>query len=144
MLKIFDGHGHVIRNLNEIKKFYERNLNVKGIFTNRWRYRQNWNTYKCRNTRETFKLHNKNKYMILGEWNEQAGRLGSYFWQDLWAAQHIYQDNPVTHYDIGSRVDGFIGHLCSFRKNIIIIDVRPFDKGSRICTRRCKKTEGCF
>ena len=49
-----------------------------------------------------------------------------YLVQDLWAAQKIYQlPREHTHYDIGSRVDGFITHLLSFRDNVTLIDIRP-------------------
>lgn len=57
----------------------------------------------------------------------QAGSLDAYFWQDLWAAKLVFKLNPGKHYDIGSRVDGFIGHLASFRDNIILIDVRELN-----------------
>lgn len=56
---------------------------------------------------------------------EGAGNLGAYFWQDLWCARLISQNNPKDHYDIGSRIDGFIAHLASFRNNIHLIDIRP-------------------
>lgn len=56
----------------------------------------------------------------------RAGGTGQYFWQDLWAARLIAKNNPERHYDIGSRIDGFIGHLASFRENIFLIDIRPF------------------
>lgn len=46
----------------------------------------------------------------------------------IYGWQGIYMDNPEIHYDIGSRIDGFIGRLCSFRKKIVLIDVRPFEK----------------
>ena len=58
----------------------------------------------------------------------QAGEVRNYFWQDLWAARLIYQNNPVKHYDIGSRIDGFIAHLLTFRKDIVLIDVRPMEE----------------
>lgn len=58
----------------------------------------------------------------------QAGDLGSYFWQDLWAARLIAKNNPEKHYDIGSRIDGFIAHLASFREKIVLIDIRPLNK----------------
>ena len=47
-----------------------------------------------------------------------------YFWQDLLVAQWIYKNNPLKHVDVGSRVDGFIAHVASFRQ-IEVIDVRP-------------------
>ena len=55
-----------------------------------------------------------------------SGR-GHYFFQDLWAARHIYRANPKRHIDVGSRVDGFIAHVAVFRE-IEIIDIRPVDE----------------
>ena len=49
-----------------------------------------------------------------------------YFWQDLYVAQRIYENKPVRHLDIGSRVDGFVAHIASFRE-IEVIDVRPLE-----------------
>lgn len=55
-----------------------------------------------------------------------AGKASEYLYQDLWAAKKIAKQNPdVMHYDIGSRVDGFITSLLSFRSNIALIDIRP-------------------
>jgi hypothetical protein len=47
-----------------------------------------------------------------------------YFFQDLWAAKKVYQNNPKHHVDVGSRIDGFISHLLIFR-NVEVLDVRP-------------------
>jgi hypothetical protein len=49
---------------------------------------------------------------------------GHYFHQDLFVANKIFLNNPERHVDIGSRVDGFVAHVASFR-NIEVIDVRP-------------------
>ena len=55
----------------------------------------------------------------------EAGSIKSeYFWQDLLVSRWIHEANPLTHFDVGSRIDGFIAHLASFRK-VEIIDVRP-------------------
>ena len=51
---------------------------------------------------------------------------GRYFWQDLICAQWISQSKPQEHVDIGSRVDGFIGHLLCFM-DVTVIDIRPLD-----------------
>lgn len=51
---------------------------------------------------------------------------GHYFHQDLFIANKIFSNNPERHVDIGSRVDGFIAHVASFRK-IEVIDVRPLN-----------------
>lgn len=48
---------------------------------------------------------------------------GHYFHQDLYVAQKIYERNPVKHFDIGSRVDGFVAHVATTRK-IVVIDIR--------------------
>lgn len=62
---------------------------------------------------------------ILNDFHDQAGAAdGHYFWQDLLCAQWINDENPTNHLDIGSRVDGFIAHLLSFRK-VTLLDVRP-------------------
>lgn len=63
-------------------------------------------------------------YPILSDKYEQGGTArGHYFHQDLLIAQKIYKANPIRHIDIGSRVDGFVAHLATFR-NIEIIDIR--------------------
>lgn len=49
---------------------------------------------------------------------------GHYFHQDLLVASKIYKNSPIKHIDVGSRVDGFVAHVASFRK-IFILDIRP-------------------
>jgi hypothetical protein len=46
-----------------------------------------------------------------------------YFWQDLFMAQKIFFDKPKTHLDIGSRIDGFIANIASFRE-VQVLDIR--------------------
>jgi SAM-dependent methyltransferase len=48
---------------------------------------------------------------------------GHYFHQDLLVARRIHQNRPVRHVDVGSRVDGFIAHVASFRP-IVVMDIR--------------------
>jgi SAM-dependent methyltransferase len=63
----------------------------------------------------------------LGDLNDGAGiSYGHYFWQDLIVARKIFEQNPLRHVDIGSRIDGFIAHLLVFRK-VEIIDIRKFE-----------------
>ena len=61
---------------------------------------------------------------ILTEWDEAAGAMGAYFFQDLLVARWICEDSPKRHVDVGSRIDGFIGHLAVFRE-VEVIDIRP-------------------
>lgn len=49
-----------------------------------------------------------------------------YFHQDLLVAQKIFQNNPQRHIDVGSRVDGFVAHIASFR-NIEVFDIRNLE-----------------
>lgn len=72
---------------------------------------------------------------ILSDYTDQAGTAaGHYFHQDLLVASFIYNNNPVRHIDVGSRIDGFVAHVASFRK-IDVIDVRELkDTGHKnIC-----------
>jgi len=55
---------------------------------------------------------------------QSAGSISNhYFHQDLWAAQKVYRNNPVHHIDIGSRIDGFVAHLLTFR-SVEVLDIR--------------------
>jgi SAM-dependent methyltransferase len=61
---------------------------------------------------------------VSGDRYEQGGDMQSiYFQQDLYVAQHVFKNNPVNHLDIGSRTDGFVAHIATFR-NIDIVDIR--------------------
>ena len=48
---------------------------------------------------------------------------GHYFHTDLLIAKKIFTANPQKHVDIGSRIDGFIAHVASFRE-IEVFDIR--------------------
>lgn len=66
-------------------------------------------------------------YPVLSDFSEQAGTAsGHYFHQDLLIASFIYKANPVRHIDIGSRIDGFVSHVASFRK-IDVMDIRKLE-----------------
>ena len=49
---------------------------------------------------------------------------GHYFHQDLHVAQRVFALKPEKHIDVGSRVDGFVAHVASFR-TIDVLDIRP-------------------
>jgi len=55
--------------------------------------------------------------------NESGVASGHYFHQDLHVAALVFRNNPVKHVDIGSRVDGFVAHVASFRE-IEVFDIR--------------------
>ena len=65
---------------------------------------------------------------IFSDFGDSAGSAdGHYFWQDLICANWIYDESPKNHLDVGSRIDGFIAHLLSFRE-VTMLDIRPMDK----------------
>lgn len=93
-----------------------------------WR---NWRIYRAnreawtRHAAEGFALDSKALYPCLFDRDEGAGSVDThYFHQDLWIARHIHDAAPVDHVDIGSRLDGFLAHLLTFRR-VTMIDVRP-------------------
>jgi SAM-dependent methyltransferase len=51
---------------------------------------------------------------------------GHYFHQDLHVARKIFQRSPQRHVDVGSRVDGFVAHVASFR-DIEVFDIRELE-----------------
>ena len=66
-----------------------------------------------------------NTYPVFDDLIQQAGSArGHYFHQDLLVAAFINKANPARHIDIGSRIDGFVAHVASFRE-IEVIDIRP-------------------
>jgi SAM-dependent methyltransferase len=80
--------------------------------------------FRKKNRRESFTPRLATLWPLLFEWDSEAGSLSYYFWQDLWAAKKIFQRNPAAHFDVASRVDGFVAHVLSFRP-VTLIDIRP-------------------
>ena len=63
-------------------------------------------------------------FPVLTDKYESSGTAsGHYFWQDLLIAQRIFKQQPIAHLDIGSRMDGFVSHLASFRE-VVVLDIR--------------------
>lgn len=57
-------------------------------------------------------------------YEEGGATRNEYFWQDLLVARWIFEARPQRHVDVGSRVDGFVAHVASFR-DVEVLDVRP-------------------
>src|SRR5215475_9848858 len=76
-------------------------------------------------------VHTQPELWPLGELNpclkdryEDSGvASGHYFHQDLLVARRVHARAPRVHVDVGSRVDGFIAHVASFRE-IEVLDIR--------------------
>ena len=88
------------------------------------RFIRDFRTYNKANTRQEFRATLRHAFPVIWDWNRNASKMGYYFWQDLWAARKIFQVKPSEHYDIGSRVDGFIAHVLPFMP-VTMIDIRP-------------------
>lgn len=83
--------------------------------------------YTIMNPPYNFQYDPKNNIFCPFDKYADAGTIGSYFWMDLWGAKHIFENPVDCHYDIGSRVDGFIAHLLSFGQKVRLIDIRPLE-----------------
>jgi SAM-dependent methyltransferase len=61
-----------------------------------------------------------------------------YFWQDLLVARMVFEARPERHVDVGSRLDGFVAHVASFRE-IELLDIRPIT--TKIPGVRCRQAD---
>jgi hypothetical protein len=77
-------------------------------------------------------------YPCLHDFDSPSGvARGHYFHQDLYVAQKIFQKAPVKHVDCGSRIDGFVAHVASFRP-IEVLDIRDLPQGiPNVVFHRC-------
>jgi hypothetical protein len=83
--------------------------------------------YQKMNGLPSFRFRASDAFPILTDMDAGAGIAGGhYFHQDLWAARKIFQRSPEQHFDIGSRVDGFVAHLLVFMP-ITVVDIRPIE-----------------
>ena len=87
--------------------------------------------YECqRGDDKQFPINEKFYYICLKDClrNASGVDIGTYFFQDMWAAREIYRSNIKHVYDIGSRIDGYIAHLLSMEIQVTLLDIRPFPK----------------
>lgn len=74
-----------------------------------------------------FQMKVGNEYKMLSDYREDAGAIDMhYFFQDMIVASHIASKKVLHHWDIGSRLDGFISHLLTCGIHTTVIDIRPF------------------
>ena len=65
-----------------------------------------------------------NFYPCIEDRYEKSGiASGHYFHQDLLVANKVFINKPGKHVDVGSRIDGFVAHVASFR-DIEVFDIR--------------------
>lgn len=69
--------------------------------------------------------------LCLGDRFADSGQAnGQYFHQDLLVASRIFANKPKQHIDVGSRIDGFVAHVASYRQ-LIVVDIRPLSSQIR-------------
>ncbi len=72
-----------------------------------------------------FPLRFIDSYPCLFDRFDQSGiKPRHYFHQDLWAAKKVHDSKVNEHFDLGSRIDGFVAHCAVFCK-MVIFDIRP-------------------
>lgn len=107
------------------EKNYEQYCCNFGLYSQTF-YASDKEKYSMLNKRENFKVDENDVWPITTDKYAAAGSVNSYFWQDLWAARHVIENRPKEHFDIGSRLDGFIAHVLSNGISVNMIDIRPF------------------
>lgn len=94
-------------------------------------YKKDIHTYNKLNYGQEFIITKKDLYPCYNDMYENAsGNVDDhYFLQDIYMAEKVCRNMPEVHYDIGSRMDGFIAHLISSTniKRIVMLDIRPFE-----------------
>ena len=69
----------------------------------------------------------RNYQPIIDEYNLESGSIrNQLFHADLLTSQFIFKRNPLNHLDIGSRIDGLVAQVASFR-SLDVIDIRSLD-----------------
>lgn len=118
------------RNLDLAKKIFSpKNLQI---------YLNNYGAYECsffsediakyqeRNTRSSFAIESSNNYPIITDKYDDMGKVDGSFWESVWVASRIRESMPAEHYDIGSRLNGFLSIIIAMGIPLKVIDVRPF------------------
>lgn len=107
-------------------------ITVHQVYKSRitWeKYKGDIAMYESLNTIKEFPIVKNNLRPILEDISSEAGEIDEhYFLQDIWVAQKVGSQRPDIHYDIGSRIDGFISHLLVMKQKVTQIDIRPLNK----------------
>lgn len=105
---------------------------MKRLFDRIIRYFDGWSSYyrdlkllKTQEKTSSMVFPFGKAYPCLKEkYSDNGSASGHYFHQDLLVARRIFKNNPENHVDIGSRIDGFVAHVASFRE-LEVFDIRP-------------------
>ena len=110
----------------------DRIVNVEEIYRERISYNvycDQMRQYTELNHRNGFTINSDKLFPVLDDISKSAGRIDEhYFLQDIYMAQKVVSEGiPQIHFDIGSRVDGFISHLLTLNVKVTMIDIRPLE-----------------
>lgn len=94
---------------------------IRGIISY-WKDYFHYKKLHAKNSKFPLQLHNT--YPRYFDRYEPAGIVPKhYFHMDIWAAKKIYESKVKEHFDIGSRIDGFIAHCVVFCQ-VVMLDIR--------------------
>lgn len=86
---------------------------------------RNWRDYQRMNRNPSLEIRLRDVWYRAHDRYDSAGTAhGHYFFQDLWAAQKLFDKKISAHVDIGSRMDGFVAHVLPFCR-VTYVDIRP-------------------
>lgn len=106
--------------INELLHISDYKMDVEGVIFD------SISQYKSKNTNHEFDIDENELWLICNDYDKAAGKvLEHYFAQDIWGGRKIFENMPIEHYDIGSRLDGFIAHILTFLPKVYYIDIRP-------------------
>ncbi len=112
----------ILNNIQILSGFYPRRI-LTRLKNLPWFYKKKKEFIKSMGKDTDFKI--TRDYWCLTDISDNSGTLSKhYFKQDLYYSQKIYENHPVKHVDIGSRIDGFVAHLATFME-VEVMDVRP-------------------
>jgi SAM-dependent methyltransferase len=90
-------------------------------------YLRNVLAYRRRNRRPVFRVRVRDlEFATVDRFHTAGVTRGHYFLQDLWAARWLHEHGVRRHVDVGSRIDGFVGHVLPFCE-VTYVDIRPVD-----------------
>ena len=89
-------------------------------------FEQDIKKYKKLNARNNFVIEDRNNHPIITDKYDDMGTVDDSFWESVWVASRIRENMPTEHYDIGSRLNGFLSIIIAMGIPLKVIDVRPF------------------
>ena len=120
-MKWYKGKKIYLRKLNNFINLFGLNIKKTLSLINLLKYYKQYTLFKKLGGKV------KNFYPMLDDFNENAGNIKNHlFHADLLTSQNVFRSRPMKHLDIGSRIDGVVAQIASFRK-LELLDIRDID-----------------